>query len=261
MFVQHHRRPSSGGESEECESQVDQPDAKSCHDASPLGTKEESSIGILGKFLKLIKDWNQQAARSTADTDEDDEPVTGEHTSLDSQDPDKSVVSPSEGKTEKDDGLSNPPLDQSHAVMCENLRMDTKDLRNRRKKEQKKRKKAFLKAAREAHADAQPKNDKSNDERSTSAACGAAGQTPVLENVDFMEGNLRSPTSGGDSFLTSRSQSSSRISTSSGNFHTPPLDPDAAGTGQFDEESVPGKKHSIAQLHSAPTYFRPTAHN
>lgn len=254
MFVQHHRPPGSGDESEEHKSQFDQPHAKSCHDASPLDTEEKPSTGILGEFMELIKNSTQQAACRTADMDKHEEPVTGEHTSLDSQNPEKSVISPSEGGTEKDGGMSDTPLNQSHAIACENLRMDTKNLtRSRRKQEQKKRKKAFLKAAGKAHADAQPQNDKSNDERSTSAACGATGQTPVFENVDLIEGDLRSPTSGGASFLTCRSQDSSRITTSPGNIHPPALDPDAACTREFDEESVPGKKHSIARLHLQPT--------
>ncbi|CEO60262.1 hypothetical protein PMG11_04897 [Penicillium brasilianum] len=249
MFVQHHRPPGSGDESEEHKSQFDQPHAKSCHDASPLDTEEKSSAGILGEFMELIKNSTQQAACRTADTDEHEEPVTGEHTSLDSQNPEKSVISSSEGETEKDGGMSDTSLNQSHAIACENLRMDTKYLtRSRRRQEQKKRKKAFLKAARKAHADAQPQNDKSNDERSTSAACGAAGQTPVFEIVDLIEGDLRSPTSGGASFLTSRSQDSSRITTSPGNFHSSPLEPDAAFTQEFDEESVP--EHQISRVKS-----------
>ncbi|KAJ5380373.1 uncharacterized protein N7496_002801 [Penicillium cataractarum] len=250
MCVRYHRRPSSEDESEERESQAEKPDAEFIHDASPLNTKEGSSTGILGEFKKLIKDSTQQAARSAADVVDDDELVTGEHPSLDSQGPEKSVVSPSEGKTEEEqEGMSNTPLDQPHAVVCENLTMGKTGLtKNQKKKNQKRRKKAYHKAVREAHADAQPRQVQPNDEQSASAACGAAGQTLVVGNVDLIEVDLRSPTSGSASFLTARSQSPSKISTGSRNSHTPPLAPNVSFTGESDEEGVP--EHQTSRVES-----------
>lgn len=245
LGVQYHRRPSSGDDSEEREPQAEKPDAEPIHDASPLDTKEGSSTGILGEFKKLIEVSTQQAVRSAADVVDEDELVTGEHPSLDSQGPEKSVVSPSEGKTEEEEGMSNTPL------ACESLTMEKTGLtKNQKKKMQKRRKKAYHKAVREAHADAQPQQSQSNDEQSASAACGAAGQNLVVGNVDLTEVDLRSPTSGSASFLTACSQSPSRISTGSRNSHTLPH---VSSTGESDEEGVPGKKCPIAQLHTFPS--------
>jgi hypothetical protein len=255
MCIQHRQHPRSGDASQGREPQVDQPGAETIQDASSLGTYEGSSTGSSGELKKLTDNTTQHAAREPAGVDKLDESVTEEQPGPDSQSPEKSVVLPSEGKTEEEKEMSNMPLDKSESA-AEKLTMGmTRKMRNKRRKQNVKRKKALLRqAAEEVHADGQPQQQQPNDEQSAPPAGGAAGQNPVVGNVALPEDDLRSPTSASASFGTARSPSPSRISTSSRNFHTPPLVPNHPFAGESDEEGVSGKKPRIAQFYSSHLY-------
>lgn len=247
MCIQYRQHPRSGDVSQRRAPQVDQPGAETIRDASSLGTYEGLSTSISGELKKLTDDTTQHAAREAAVV-KLDESVIEEQPGPNSQSPEQSVVLPSEGKTEEKKEMSKKPLDKSEST-AENLPMGKARMnKNKRKRLNLRRRKDLAKAAEGVHADAQPQQQQPNDEQSAFAASGAAGQYPVVGNIVLPEVELRSPTSATASFGTSRSPSLSRISTSSRNFHTPPL----SFAGESVEEGLPGKKHSIAQFDSTP---------
>lgn len=241
MCIQYRQHPRFGDVSQGRAPQVNQPGVETIRDASSLGTYEGSSTGISGELKKLTDDMTQQAARETAGV-ELDESVIEEQPGPDSQSPEQSVVLPSEGKPEEKKEMSKKPIDKSE-LMAENLPVGkARRCKNKRKKLNLQKRKALAEAAEGVHADAQPQQQQPNDEQSAFAASGAAGQAPIVGNLALPEDELRSPTSATASFSTARSPSLSRISTSSRNFHTPPL----SFSGESVEEGLPGKKPPIA---------------
>lgn len=240
MCVQYRQHPRSGDVSQRRAPQVNQPGAEIIRDASSLDTCEASSTGISGELKKLTDDMTKQAARETAGV-KLDESATEEQLDPVSQSPEQSVVLPSEDKAEEKKEISKKSLDKSEST-AENLPVGkARKWRNKRRQLNLKKRKALAKAAEGVYADAQPQQQQPNDEQPAFAASGAAGQYPVVGNLALPEGELRSPTSATDSFRTARSPSLSRISTSSRNFHTPPL----SFAGEFVEEGLPGKKPPI----------------
>jgi hypothetical protein len=249
MCIQYRQDLRCGDASQGREPRVDQPGANAIRDASSLCTYEGSSTGISGELKKLTDDATKQAAHEPAGVEKLDESVTGEQPGPDSQSPEQSVVLPSEGKTEENKEMSKKPLDKSEST-AENFPMgNARWMKNKRRKLNLQKRKALLSEAAEGvQADAQPQQQQPNDEQSAFAASGTAGQNPVIGTLALPEDELRSPTSASASFGTAHSPSLSRISTSSRNFHTPPLVPNDSFTGESVEEGVPGKKPPIAQF-------------
>ncbi|KAF3388449.1 hypothetical protein F1880_004050 [Penicillium rolfsii] len=222
LCIQYRQCPRSGDASQRRAPQVNQRGAETIRNASSLATYAGSPTGSSGALKKLTDDTTQQAAHETASV-KIDESAIEEQLDPDRQSSKQSVVLPGEGKREEKKETSKKPIDKSES-MAESLPVEmARRWRNKPKRPSLRRRKALAKAAERVHADAQPQQQQSNDEHSALAARSVTGQAPVVRSLVLTEDELRSPTSATASFRTARSPCLSRISTSSGNFQTPPL--------------------------------------